>query len=128
MSEAKELTNQYRLEHWAAIIQKCINSGKMVNDWCVENNISRDKYYYWLRKVKLATGKAMSKRIKATEQLKIVEQPKVVPIIPIATECLSNNNESEAAIVIKSNGLVLEIQNNASEAVIERTLKVLKQL
>ena len=128
MSEAKELTNQYRLEYWAAIIQECISSGKLVNDWCIENNISRDKYYYWLRKVKLATGKAMSKRIKATEQLKIVEQPKVVPIIPITTECISNNNESEAAIVIKSNGLVLEIQNNASEAVIERTLKVLKQL
>jgi hypothetical protein len=128
MNESKELTNQYRIEHWAATIQECISSGKLVNNWCVENNISRDQYYYWLRKVKLATGKAMSKRIKATEQLKIVEQPKVVPLIPITTECISNNNESEAAIVIKSNGLVLEIQNIASEAVIERTLKVLKKL
>lgn len=128
MSEAKELTNQFRLEQWAKIIQECVSSGKLVNDWCTENNISRDKYYYWLRKVKLATGKAMSKRAYALEQPKTIDQPKIVPINPIAAEYVSAGNESVAAIIIKSNGLVLEIQNNASETIIERTLKVLKQL
>ncbi|MGB7605000.1 MAG: hypothetical protein WBL93_05930 [Lutisporaceae bacterium] len=64
MSDAKKLTNQYRLEQWATIIQECVSSGKLVNDWCAENNISRDKYYYWLRKVKLAAGEVMSKKHK----------------------------------------------------------------
>lgn len=122
MSEAKELTSQYRLEQWANIIQECVSSGKLVNDWCAENNISRDRYYYWLRKVKLAAGKAMSKKAL------VLEQPKVVSLIPAATDCISFSNDTEAAIIIKSNGFILEIQNNASEAIIERTLKVLKQL
>ena len=125
MSDAKELTTQYRLEQWTTIIQECVNSGKLVNAWCAENNISRDKYYYWLRKVKLAAGEVMSKKAQ------VPYPPKVVPLIPVIPDCILSNNdtdEAHAAIVIKSNGLVLEIQNNASEAIIERTLKVLKQL
>lgn len=122
MSEAKELTSQYRLEQWANIIQECVSSGKLVNDWCAENNISRDRYYYWLRKVKLAAGEVMSKKIQVSEQ------PKFVPLIPVATDCVSISNAPEAVIVIKLNGFVLEIQNSATEAIIERTLKVLKQL
>ncbi len=125
MSDAKKLTNQYRLEQWATIIQECVSSGKLVNDWCAENNISRDKYYYWLRKVKFAAGEVMSKKAQ------VLEPPKIVPLIPVATACVAINNDidaAHAAMVIKLNGLVLEIQNNASEAIIERTLKVLKQL
>lgn len=55
MSESRKLTNKYRLEQWTAIIQERIQSGKRVDNWCKENNIPRDTYYYWLRKVKLST-------------------------------------------------------------------------
>ncbi len=36
MSEAKKLTNKYRLEQWTTIIQERICSGKQVEEWCAE--------------------------------------------------------------------------------------------
>ncbi|KPU45379.1 hypothetical protein OXPF_10740 [Oxobacter pfennigii] len=76
MSEAKKLTDKYRIEQWAIIIRERINSGKQVNEWCAENNISRDSYYYWLRKVKLAA--AREKALTDEPQLS-----KIVPMVPL---------------------------------------------
>lgn len=119
MSEARKLTNKYRLEQWTAIIQERISSGKKVNEWCAENNISRDSYYYWLRKVKLAL--AQEKAIIDTPKL-----PKIVPLLPPLPVCESN--DSGVAIILRVNGITLEIQNCASDAIIERTLKVLQRI
>lgn len=119
MSEARKLTNKYRLEQWTAIIQERINSGKRVNEWCKENNISRDSYYYWLRKVKLATVK--NKTVSETPQL-----PKVVPLLPPIP--VTETRNSGTAIILRANGITLEIQDCASDAIIERTLKVLQRI
>lgn len=38
-----------------SIIQDCKASGLRVDDYCTEDNISRNAYYYWLRKIKEAS-------------------------------------------------------------------------
>ncbi len=119
MSESRKLTNKYRLEQWTAIIQERINSGKRVDVWCKENNISRDSYYYWLRKVKLSVVK--DKPTKHSPQL-----PKVVPLMP--PEPVPETIGSGTAIILRANGITLEIQDGASDIIIERTLKVLQRL
>jgi hypothetical protein len=119
MSEAKKLTNKYRLEQWTAIIQERINSGKQVEEWCKENNISRDSYYYWLRKVKLEA-------VQKNEITEVSPLPKVVPLVPPLPVTESSN--SGTAIILKVNGISIEIQDSASDAIIERTLKVLQRI
>ena len=52
MNEIQTVTKNVRLQHWASIIQDCKASGLKVDDYCTEHNISRNSYYYWLRKVK----------------------------------------------------------------------------
>ena len=79
MSEAKKITNKYNLEQWTAIIQEQINSGKRVNEWCQENSISRDSFYYRLRKVKLASVQNKT-TIETPESLEIPQLPKVVQL------------------------------------------------
>jgi hypothetical protein len=37
---------------WKSRIQSRKLSGLKVNDWCEQNSISRDSYYYWFRKLK----------------------------------------------------------------------------
>lgn len=37
---------------WKNRIQSRKLSGLKVNDWCEQNSISRDSYYYWYRKLK----------------------------------------------------------------------------
>lgn len=52
--DTKLATRQIRIQQWAAIIRNCRASKLKVNDYCREHDISRDAYYYWLRKVKEA--------------------------------------------------------------------------
>jgi transposase-like protein len=118
MSKAKKLTTKYRLEQWTSIIQERIKSGKRVDEWCSENGISRDAYYYWLRKVKLT---ASEKTVPEPPQL-----PKVVQIIPPAPVCEVHN--SGTAIILKVNGITLEIQDCASDSIIEKTLRALRNI
>ena len=48
----KLATKEIRLNEWAGIIKSCRVSGLKVDDYCRQHDISRDAYYYWLRKVK----------------------------------------------------------------------------
>ena len=50
----KLATRQIRLNEWAAIIKDCKASGQKVDIYCEQHGLSRDAYYYWLRKVKEA--------------------------------------------------------------------------
>ena len=118
MSKAKNLTSKYRLEQWTSIIQERINSGKLVDEWCSENGISRNAYYYWLRKVKLV---AAEKTVPESPQL-----PKVVQIIPPASVYEEHNTGT--AIILRVNGFSLEIQDCASDSIIEKTLKALRSI
>ena len=52
--DTKLATQQIRIQQWAAIIKDRISSGLKVDDYCRQHDISRDAYYYWLRKVKEA--------------------------------------------------------------------------
>ena len=46
--EAKEL----RLAQWAGIIKEQKQSGLTVKDWCSQNGITKDAYYYWQQKLR----------------------------------------------------------------------------
>lgn len=52
--DTKLATRQIRIQQWAAIIKDCRAGNQKVDDYCREHGISRDAYYYWLRKVKEA--------------------------------------------------------------------------
>ena len=54
MNDIQTVTQNVRLQQWTAIIQDRQTSGLKVDDYCSEHNISRNAYYYWLRKVKAA--------------------------------------------------------------------------
>ena len=43
---------QIRVKNWATIIQDRNASGLSIKDSCAQHQLSRDSYYYWLRKVK----------------------------------------------------------------------------
>ena len=48
----KLATAQIRVKNWTAIIQDRNQSGLSVKDYCAQHQLTRDSYYYWLRKVK----------------------------------------------------------------------------
>ena len=54
MNEIHTLTNNIKLQQWSDFIQACKASGQRVDDYCADHDISRNAYYYWLRKVREA--------------------------------------------------------------------------
>ena len=52
MDKVTFVKSQLKLEHWRKLIAECQSSGMQVKQWCAQNEISKDQYYYWLRKVR----------------------------------------------------------------------------
>lgn len=53
-SNTQLATKQIRLQQWTAIIRDRQQSGMKVDEYCQSHGITRDMYFYWLRKVKEA--------------------------------------------------------------------------
>lgn len=47
-----EWETQHNLKKCASIIKKCHSSGIKILQWFEINNLSKDQYYYWQRKLK----------------------------------------------------------------------------
>ena len=47
-------TYEIRLSHWAQVVQAANNrpQDQLLKDWLSENDISKDQYYYWQRKIR----------------------------------------------------------------------------
>ncbi len=97
---------QYQLAKWADIIKSCKSSGMMVSEWLKQNNVSKDQYYYWQRKLKDACLESLQK-----EQVSFVELP-----VEASRDCTNKSVTKKSTI--KSTTLTPE--NN----VVAATLKI----
>ena len=124
MDRLSKASHDYKLNLWISRIQECRESGKSVAVWCKENNLNDKSYYYWLRKIRLETFDSLPAERKprpvttATEQLPVFAQ--------VPTDFMEPHQC--AAVVIRIHGATLEIQNSASDTVIENTLRAMKYL
>ena len=116
-------THEYRLSQWEPIITECKNSGLPVATWCRENNVDKQKFYYWQRRLRAAvfgetTTDAPNFKPPAVPNKKkttIVELP--TPIIePISTQ---------ASIVLHIKGCTIEVNNNVTPELIATIMQVM---
>lgn len=116
----REVTQQYRLNQWAEIIQKCRSSGQSNAEWCTENNINIKRYYYWLRRVRTAACESLP-------AIRENSQP-IIPVnIPAALEVNTTPPDAISAhITLRLGNAVVELHNGASTTLIENTLKALQ--
>ena len=52
-----KITHQVRAEHWAKIMNECINSGMSKTAWCRANGISVKQFFYWQRILRVNSSK-----------------------------------------------------------------------
>ena len=52
MSEVMAVRNEYRMNHWAGIIEEHRESGLSIREFCRQNELREGAYYYWLRKLR----------------------------------------------------------------------------
>lgn len=108
MSQSTRLVKaQVRITEWTKIFRDRQQSGLSVKEYCTRNNISMDRYYYWLRK---AQETAIDQKPQEFAQL--------IPPKP------SNVDHGSSAIIMIGN-IRLEIKDNASEDFLRKIIGVL---
>ena len=121
--DTSKIAQQYRFNQWTQRISDCRSSGNTVTDWCAENNIKISSYFYWLKKIRQAACEALP-AINA-------ENNQIVPLRVAHSTATSGSADQKISlpeIVIKIGTVNMEIHNNASQGLIENTLRALQNV
>jgi hypothetical protein len=124
MPTIKEVKMQLRHKEWAEQITECQSSGLSVMEWCQSKGLSCNTYYRHLRIVRLELLGQADKHMQ-----------KIVPISVVSDICkasIPDTQQTVAAplpgnIMMRKNGIEIELPQNISEDTIIALLKRLKQ-
>ena len=89
------------MNNWVSIIKARQDSGQTVKEWCANNGISINAYYYWLRKLRKAA-------------IELADHPVDPPtqFAKVPTRALQDTSSS---IRITRGNTVIEVSNDVSE-------------
>ena len=115
MVDPRLATKQYRLSEWAKVFQDRAESGMKIDDFCKSRGISRDAYYYWLRKLKTSI-------LESQQNIELVEikEPATPALLPIAEE--SNNTFCPEATISIGN-ISISVNKSTSKELIRALME-----
>jgi len=114
---ATKAEQQYKLARWAELLKDQQESPLKLVDWLISNNISKDQYYYWKRKLKQTVFDTM---VPSTGFIELPIQPdsqelgSVVPVAQVVQQPSTVVNSPEAMASISIGNAVISINGNAS--------------
>lgn len=118
LNDEKDLKHQY----WMNVIHECKSSNMKTRDWLKQNNISKDTYYYWFKKLKERTLDSINESSSGdlpvpTVSKQFVELP--VPTAPAKTI------DSDVCASISFNGVTIDITNKANPTFLASLFEVI---
>lgn len=120
-------TNQEKLDFWMARIMECRKSGLSDSGWCRQNGIAPSSLYYWIKKLRMEASEIPV----TNHEMAVPFKQDVVPLHVVGgAQSLQEDRHivHETAIVIRLEGISLEIQNGAHETTITNTINALRRL
>lgn len=121
MGRIREIKKQVRHKEWAAMVQECQASGKRVDEWCQDNGVNVSTYYKRLSVLR-------TELIDGTEKQSIVPVSVSAAIADEADTVIPNAAiSSRDKIIIRKNGIEIELPQSISEGTVLLLLKGLKQ-
>lgn len=121
MARIKEIKMQLRHQEWADMVKDCQSSGKSIEEWCRQNGIKVCTYYKRLQALR-------------TELIEETEKQTIVPVSINGSLCKDTALCSGAAItgstsnvIIRKNGIEIELPQNISEDTVLALLRGISQ-
>lgn len=112
---------QLKLARWAAIVQDFQNSSLKLKDWLALNNLSKDQFYYWRKKVEEA---CLTQAITTLVEIP-VNETKQLPVITTQKEVIpSAGVNSEVSATLRVNDISIDIYNSASKELLTLLMEV----
>ena len=124
---AKELETQHNLKKWVAIIKECRSSGMKILQWLEINNISKDQYYYWQKKLKETRLDTFERQAATFVELPVTKEvPASTELTVTHTVCKNDDSyfkDNMIAAVIKTSRVTFEITNTATPDFIKNLIE-----
>ena len=121
-----KITHQVRAEHWAKIMNECINSGMSKTAWCRANGISEKQFFYWQRILRREafenSRKSSFPATVGTNQGMVPAPQRTVSFTEIKLPQSPQNTAPvfHPDLVIRKGDIILEISNSASDELLSR--------
>lgn len=113
-------THELRLAKWSSIIKECRSSGMTVKSWCETNDIDKNKFFYWQRKVR-------EKIYTSITNPQMQSEPNFVEL-PAPIESSIGVTSFNADMVLHIGNSTLEISNSTSEELLSMVLKAVSNV
>lgn len=120
MDQVTKAKVQYRREQWKQLIIECQQSGLPIRTWCTQHGFREQTYYYYLKKI----------REEELSKLPVSAVPTVetAPAVFKKLEVQSPVPGMQAAVIIRLNGAMVEINEGTSQQTIQAVLLALQSV
>lgn len=108
-----------RKEQWMHLISERQDSGLSVREWCTQNNLSENSYYYWLRKIRSTA---------LEEYLPEKESESTSPVVFAPLQISGEQNQSNVSIIIHMGDTDIVVRDGVSPKTLETVVLTLKKL
>lgn len=102
MMDTRLATTNIRIQQWTAVFKAKAASGLTVDEYCEQNGISRNAYYYWLRRARNA----------ALEHTQTTFVELNVPTDEAALQASSMAHSFMPQLTIEKNGFVISLDSH----------------
>ena len=115
----REIAVEFRLGHWAQIMQNRAASGQSIRAYCKANGIGTNVYHYWQRKLREAAAEQMAAEPNAGAQILVPSGWATVSAAEEATP------EQAGSLTLRVGGAEIEVQQGYDEALLASVIKTL---
>jgi len=116
----REIAVEFRLSHWAQIMQDRTSSGMSIRAYCKEKGIGTNVYHYWQRKLREA----------AAQQLAEAHPEQTQALVPSGWAAINPAEEAapkqEGGLTLRVGGVEIQIQEGFDEALLASVCRVLQ--
>lgn len=117
---------------WVSLIQKQAESGLPVKQWCDENGVTKNAYYYWKRLIKETYADSVLPEIVPlnTDDTTTVESTTPITLLsapqqtPEQTEL--HNLRNSQTVTVSSNDISIDINSSASNELVAKIIEVIR--
>lgn len=111
----------YSIQQWKAIIQDRNNTNLTVDDYCKQNGLSRNSYFYWIRIIREEALKqsAESGFVELSLPAETDSQSHPITAVPIA-------KLEPSQLTLSVCGIKIQFTENTSPALLAKTIGVIK--
>ncbi len=116
----KDIAAEYRLSHWAQVVQDRVEKGISIRLYCKEVGIHENTYFYWQRKLREA----------ACTGLQTGSMPGAKSLVPKGWAALSVKEEGNSVhgLTVEVGGCRIHVQADTDTGLLARVCRTLKAL